>query len=654
MDPRIPLSDDKEKAEKIEFKATGKKRERAKIFSVHKREDSEEVKSKRKKKRLGAKNKKSKRISRKVLFQYGKIQREKMDDPYQTPKKEEKDEFEEQLKIPQASNWEDPNKIFEIYKERKTRLSTIGKSNLQKIEEIKPDPLKEISKVIFKGARRKKLLNIPEEPFRIYLENMGHYDEEKANQTRSAINYHQPAVVVILETSAFFHKGFVTFKHQDSKQDMLIMIRRDLLHEIQIFQHNGFPIIKTFDTMFCIVHSVSQTKQHIKLPSFKGRVVYVGDFNISSTAGLPESNVKEKLEMAENFNFEATWEVGYISIGVKGGATFIDQSNRDHQVMIFSADFKEPERKLVPQAGKIKYATKKIIELAVKEPETSQPFTRALNKIKGLKIRAKAVFSRDLPTDILKPSPKVWERIKSTCSPFVNASEVKTEILDSLKDYFQRFPPYEENIEFSQEDYNVGFYLFSYFLERPKEQLMHSNARDRNGVSYGDILESTLEIIQEIKQLPLNEQGEKIENLFKYFWKQFTETKFTKTKCFLNRKKPIITEHKHLRMLSIQDSMWKLLEVIFQPVTWICNRIAIRNIPGTFGFVAGGATFNAFVANCPQIENEEMAEQNLNPEKVTEEELDQYEKLLDEELEKKEKLGDEYDPTEFFFRNVKC
>ena len=533
-------------------------------------------------------------------------------------------------------------------------MSTEGKRNLNRIVEIKPDSLKEISKTIFKGARRKKILQIPEDPLRIYVENMGHFDEEKVNQTRNAINYHKPAVAVILETSAFFHKGFVTFKHQDSKQSMIILIRRDLLHEIQIFQYKGFPIVKTFNTMFCVVHSVASTKQHIKLPDVNGRVVYLGDFNISSTCNIPGSNVKEKMELAENFNFEATWEVGYISIGVKGGSIFIDQSNRDHQAMIYSADIPEPEKKLVPQAGKIKWATKNIIKLAVEDPNSYQPFTKALNRVKGLKIRAKAVYSRDLPTDILKPAPKVWERLKSTCTPFVNASEVKLEVLDSLRDYFQRFPPYEEKIEFSQEDYNVGFYLFSYFLQRPKSQLLHSNARDRNGVSYGDILEATLQIVQEIKQLPLEQQGEKVENLFKYFWKQFTETKFTYTKCFLNRKKPVITEHKHLRMLSIQDSMWKFLEVVFQPVTWICNRIAIKNIPGTFGFVAGGATFNAFMANCPQIEDKEIAEQNLRPEEVSEEELDEYEKLLDQELEKKESLGEKYDPMEFFFRNVKC
>jgi hypothetical protein len=653
MDPRRPLSLDKERPEELNFKITGRKRRGPTWFVTQKREDSIESSEKRNKRNKGAKKKK-KRIPKKVLFQYRKIEIDKKDDRPQTPKKEEKDEFEDRLKIPPASNWEGSSKIFEIKKVQNMEMSDDGKRNLNRIVEIKPDPLKEISKIIFKGVRRKKILQIPEEPLRIYVENMGHFDEEKANQTRNAINYHKPAVAVVLETSAFFHKGFVTFKHQDSKQSMIIMIRRDLLHEIQIFQYNGFPIIKTFDTMFCVVHSVASTKQHIKLPDVSGRIVYLGDFNIGSTCNNPNSNVKEKLELAENFNFEATWEVGYISIGVKGGSIFIDQSNRDHQAMIYSADFPEPEKKLIPQAGKIRWVTKNIIKLAVEDPKTCQPFTKAINRVKGLQVRAKAVYSRDLPTDILKPAPKVWERLKSTCTPFVNASEVKLEVLDSLKDYFQRFPPYEEKIEFSQEDYNVGFYLFSYFLQRPKEQLLHSNARDRNGVSYGDILEATLQIVQEIKQLPPEQQGEKVENLFKYFWKQFTETKFTYTKCFLNRKKTIITEHKHLRMLSIQDSMWKFLEVVFQPVTWICNRIAIKNVPGTFGFVAGGATFNAFMASCPQIEDKEIAEQNLRPEEVSEDELDEYEKLLDQELEKKESLGEDYDPTEFFFRNVKC
>jgi len=651
MNPRKPLSLDKEKPEGLNFKLTGRKRKGPIFFVTRKRKDSVES-SERRNKRNKSVAKKKKRIPKKVLFQYQKIENVK-DDPPQTPKKDEKDDDEDRIKIPLASNWEGSSKIFEIKKVQKMEMADEGRRNLDKLVEIKPDSLKVISKVIFKGARRKKILRIPEDPLRIYVENMGHFDEEKADQTRNAINYHKPAVAVILETRAFFHKGFVTFKHQDSKQSMIILIRRDLLHEIQIFQYNGFPIIRTFDTMFCVVHSVASTKQHIKLPNVNGRVVYLGDFNISSTCNIPSSNVKEKMEIAENFNFEATWEVGYISIGVKGGSIFIDQSNRDHQAMIYSADFPEPEKKLIPQAGKIKWATKNIIKLAVEDPNTYQPFTRAINKVKGLQIRAKAVYSRDLPTDILKPAPKVWERLKSTCTPFVNASEVKIEVLDSLKDYFQRFPLYEEKIEFSQEDYNVGFYLFSYFLQRPKEQLVHSNARDRNGVSYGDILEATLQIVQEIKQLPPEQQGEKVENLFKYFWKQFTETKFTYTKCFLNRKKPVITEHKHLRMLSIQDSMWKFLEVVFQPVTWVCNRIAIKNIPGTFGFVAGGATFNAFMANCPQIEDKEIAEQNLRPEEVSEEELDEYEKLLDIELEKKNSLGEDYDPTEFFFRNVK-
>jgi hypothetical protein len=655
MELKIP-SKEEENSEVKDFKTMGRKRKLKLQFSDKKREDSKSVEEERDQKTKGGKKKKRQHVSRKVNLEYWKNEPKKETDIFKTPEKivhkvEEKDLVEEEIKIPEASNFEESKKIFDVRKVSKVPMTLSANKAMQLLIETKPNPLKEISKIIFRNARKKKILQIPENPFRIYLENMGHFTEDRALQTKNALNYHQPAVAVILETTPFYHKGFVTYAKKDSKQQMIIMIRRDLLHEIQIFQYNGFPMIKTFNTMFCVVHSVSSSYQHIRLPNITDRVVYVGDFNTSSVAGLKDSNLQSLLEKAENFNFESTWEVGYISLGVKGGATFIDQSDRDHQAMIFTADFQEPEKKLVPNVGKIKRTVEAIIEAGVKDPHTIRPFTQALNEVKGLKIRAKAVFSRDYETDILKPAPKVWERLKSSSSPFVKPSEVRTEVLESLKKYFQRFPPYQEEIEFTQEDYNVAFYMFSYFLQRPKSQLMHSNARDRNGVSYGDILEATSHIVREIRKKPENVQKEEIRKLFNYFWRQFINQRFTNTKCFLNRKRAVITEHKHLRMLSIQDSMWKFLEVIFQPVTWICNRIAIHNIPGTFGFVPGGATFNAFKAKCPQLEeNENMRQQNLTPENVSEEELDSYLAKLDKELEKKKELGDKYDPTEFFFQ----
>lgn len=655
MEHSIP-SKEEENSEVKHFKAIGMKRKPEYEFSDKKRKDSESLGKERDQKTKGGKKKKRLFISRKVNLEYWKEDPKKEKDIFKTPEKikhkvEEKDLIQEEIKIPEASNFEEPKKIFDVRKVQKVPLTSSTSKAMQMLIETKPNPLKEISKIIFRNARKKKILQIPENPFRIYLENMGHFTEERAFQTKNAINYHQPAVAVILETVPFYHKGFVTFARKDSKQQMIIMIRRDLLHEIQIFQYNEFPVIKTFNTMFCVVHSVSSSYQHIRLPNMNDRVVYLGDFNTSSVAGLKESNLQAMLEKADNFNFESTWEVGYITLGVKGGATFIDQSDRDHQAMIFTADFQEPEKRLVPNVGKIKRTVEAIIEAGVKDPHTIKPFTQALNEVKGLKIRAKAVFSRDYETDILKPAPKVWERLKSSSSPFVKPNEIRTEVLDQLKEYFQRFPPYEEDIEFNQDDYNVAFYMFSYFIERPKSKLMHSNARDRNGVSYGDILDATLHIVREIRKKPENIQKEEIRKLFNYFWRQFINQRFTNTKCFLNRKRAVITEHKHLRMLSIQDSMWKFLEVIFQPVTWICNRVAIHNIPGTFGFVAGGATFNAFTAKCPLLEeNKETKEQNLTPENVSEEELDLYLIKLDKELEKKKKMGDKYDPTEFFFQ----
>ena len=115
-------------------------------------------------------------------------------------------------------------------------MSMAGKQNIKTIMEIKSNPLKDISKLIFNNSRKKKEMRIPEDPFKIYVENMGHYEWEKATQTLYALNYHKPSATVILETQPFYHKGYITFLHQDSSQKMLIHIRRDLLHEVQVFQ----------------------------------------------------------------------------------------------------------------------------------------------------------------------------------------------------------------------------------------------------------------------------------------------------------------------------------------------------------------------------------------------------------------------------------
>lgn len=616
-------------------------------FALEKKKDSDDEQEVRKSKR-----KKKKKMD---IYSKQKVAIESIDSEEDDPlSRSEKFKVEDVQENPNKINFptEDlkPKKIFGIAKIEKKVWEKEVEEGKQKMVDSKRNPLKDIAKIIFNKARTKKILQIPQEPFRIYVENMGHFSPEKAAETKHAINYHRPAVAVILETNIFYHKGFISFMHEDSKQKMIILIRRDLIHEIQIFKFNNFPIIKSWDTMFCIVHSVPSTNQHIKLPNFEGRVVYLGDFNVNSVAGNKNSNLKDILEMAGNSNFEATWEIGYIAQNVKGGATFIDQSNRDHQAMIYAADFKEPLRKLVPNAGKIHMAARKILDLAVNKDEIL-PFTRQINTIRGIQVRAKPVFSNEEETEILKPQPTVWERIKSSASPFVNASEIKKEILDSLRDYFQRYKPKTKNVVFTQKDYEIGFYLFAYFITRDAKNLRHSNARDRNGVAYGDLLNATIWQINQIKKIKDEEiKGTKIKKLFDYFWFQFTNTKFTYTKCFLTRKKDIITEHKHLRMLSIQDSMWKLLEVIFQPVTWICNRIAVNNIPGTFGFVSGGATYNAFLAKCPQIEKEQkLEERNLNPTNVEESDLDAYLEKLDKELEKKEKLKEQYDITEFLF-----
>ena len=617
-------------------------------FALRKKDDSDDEQNKRI----------SRKRKRKKMQVYSKqkiaIEPESSDedDPLSRSERFKVEEEEENInKINIPTEEPKSNKIFGIKKMEKKVWEKEIEEGKQKMIDSKRNPLKDISKIIFNKARTKKTLQIPQEPFRIYVENMGHYSQEKAAQTKNAINYHKPAVAVILETNIFYHKGFITFAHEDSKQKMIVMIRRDLIHEIQIFKFKNFPIIKTWDTMFCIVHSVPSTKQHIRLPNLEGRVVYLGDFNVNSVAGDKNSNLKDILEMAGNSNFEATWEIGYIAHQVKGGATFIDQSDRDHQAMIYAADFREPLRKLVPNAGKIHMAARKILDLAVNKDDQFIPFTRQINTIRGIQVRAKPVFSNEEETEILKPQPSVWERIKSSASPFVNASEIKKDILDSLRDYFQRYKPKTEKVVFTQKDYEIGFYLFAYFTTRSVKELRHSNARDRNGVAYGDLLNATIWQINQIQKIEDEKiKGDKIKRLFDYFWFQFTNTKFTYTKCFLTRKKDIITEHKHLRMLSIQDSMWKLLEVIFQPVTWICNRIAINNIPGTFGFVSGGATYNAFLAKCPQVEKEQkLEERNLNPTNVEEEDLDAYLEILDKELEKKNKLKEQYDITEFLF-----
>lgn len=652
MDTSSPSSDFEEKKGKQLPKLLQKKREPKKKFLVIKRKDSASTKKKRKRRKFITTPIKP-HASRKRLLEFNLLNTAKSGEGIEQDPKEEV--IRDAKEIPPPSNLERTNKVFAISKKSKVILQTSAKKAMNNLISIKPDPLKYISKMIFQEARRKRTILVPQDPFRIYIENMGHYSSEKAEQTKNAINYHQPAVVVVLETSAFYHKGFVTFEHPDSSQKMIIMIRRDLLHEVHIFQYKNFPIIKTFNTMFCIVHSLNNVKQHINLPQLDGRVVYLGDFNISSVAGLPESNIQEMMERADTFKFEGTWEIGYVSCGVKGGGTFIDQNERDHQALIYAADFSEPQKKLIPQAGKIRIATKKILDLVMEKPEMTRSFTQMINATKGLMVRAKPVFSKEIGTDILKPPPKVWERIKSTSSPFVNASEVKIDILDSLKSYFQRVPLYKEKIQLDQEDYKVGLYMFGYFITRNKTTLMHSNARDRNGVSYGDILNATLEKLDEIKNEDKKKQEKDIQKLFNFFWRQFKDPYYTHTRCFLIKKKPVVTEHKNLRMLSIQDSMWKFLEVLFQPVTWVCNFFAVKQIPGTFGFVAGGATFNAFTMKCPGIEQKlgKIKQGNLHPEEVTEEDLDAY--LIDLEAEERKKniLKDSYDPTDFFFKDLK-
>jgi hypothetical protein len=339
---------------------------------------------------------------------------------------------------------------------------------------------------------------------------------------------------------------------------------------------------------------------------------------------------------------------------VQGGGTFIDQNKRDHQALIYAADISEPERKLIPFANRIKEATYRIIREQMEERK-HEPFNRSINKMRNLMMRAKPTFSQTWSLETIKNPPKVYERIKSTATPFINASEVKTSILEDLKQYFQRFKPFRPEIHFTEEDYKVGLYMFEFFLTRKNQHLAHSKARDRNGISYYDIFDAVQKVKEEIMKQEPEKQKEYTQKLFDYFWDQFINMKFTTTKCFLNRKRPVINKHNDLRMLSIQESMFKFIETIFQPITWICNYLSIQNVPGTFGFISGGATWNAFVAYCPQIKDYKGKDvkQNLNPEAVDEKELDDYLVKLEEELVKKERLKDEYDPTEFYLTQRK-
>jgi len=655
MESKRPLKESEKLFEVVIPKTTGRKRRRS--FDEDKRKDSREQSQERKNKRSKLAGTK-KNNSKKTMIDKFKIEFKPMEleERPSTPQKIHiVDKKEAELKLPQASNLQESKKIFGINRTDDRFLETPVRQAQLNLIRSKPDPLKEISKTIFAKARTKKAINVPAEPFRIYIENMGHYDPEKAIQTCNTLNYHKPSAAVILETDGFYHKGYVTYVHPDSKQKMLIMVRRDLLHAVQVMQFNKFPIIKTYNTMFCIVHSLLKEEQHISLPRLDGRIVYLGDFNISSTCMAPNSNVHSMIKQAYAISFEATWEVGYISLGVQGGGTFIDQNKRDHQALIYAADFQEPMRKLVPFASRIKEATYRIIRDQL-EVETIEPFNRSLNKVRNLMMRAKPTFSQTWSLETIKNPPKVYERIKSTTTPFINASEVSPKVLEDLKQYFQRYKLIRPEIYFNQEDYNVGLYMFEYFLTRKNQHLAHSKARDRNGISYYDIFDAVQKIKEEIiTKLGPNEQKLYTKKLFDYFWHQFTGMNFTTTKCFLNRKRPIIKKHNDLRMLSIQESMFKFIETIFQPITWVCNYIAIQNVPGTFGFIAGGATWNAFVAYCPQIKDYtgKSVKQNLKPEAVEEDELDDYLVKLDEELAKKERLKDKYDPTEFYLTNRK-
>lgn len=636
-------------------KMIGRKRKYS--FDEDKKKDSREQSIERKNQRSKQAGKGAK-VQKKNIIEKFKVELQPMQIE-QRPKSPQKvrflDQKEAELKLPLASNIEESKRIFAVNRTGSIILETPVKQARENFIQIKPDPLKEISKLIFTKARTKQAINVPAEPFRIYLENMGHYDPEKALQTCNALNYHKPSAAVILETEGFYHKGYVTFIHPDSKQKMLIMVRRDLLHEVQVMQFNKFPIIKTVNTMFCIVHSLLREEQHIALPRLDGRVVYLGDFNVSSTCVSSNSNLNQLIMEAYATSFEATWEIGYVSMGVQGGATFIDQNKRDHQAMIYAADFPEPMRKLVPFAARIKETTYRIIRDQL-EVDAIEPFNRCLSQKKNLMMRAKPTFTQTWSLETIKNPPKVYERIKSTTTPFINASEVSPKVLEELKKYFQRFNPVRPEVNFSQDDYNAGLYMFEFFLTRKNQHLAHSKARDRRGISYYDIFDAVQRIKDElIKKHGPSSQKLYTKKLFDYFWYQFTNMKFTTTKCFLNRKRPIIKKHNDLRMLSIQESMFKFMETIFQPITWVCNYVAIRNVPGTFGFIAGGATWNAFVAYCPLVKDYlgNEVKENLKPEAVEEEELDNYLEALKKELVKKETLKEEYDPVDFYLTKRK-
>lgn len=655
MNPKIPpkVGENQHGVEKPKLIRRKRKRTFDKDKRTDAREESQERKNKRSK--LARKKKKSNKGEKIEMFKVEFRPLEEGERPKTPNKKKILDKKFTELKLPAASNIQESNKIFVVNRIGNQLLDSPIKEARENLAKSKPDSLKEISKMIFNKYRTKRNIIIPAEPFRIYVENMGHYDHEKALQTCNTINYHKPSVAVILETDGFYHKGYVTYVHPDSKQKMLIMVRRDLLHAVQIFQYKKFPMIKITDTIFCVVHSLLKEEQHITLPHMDGRIVYLGDFNISSTSMAPNSNLKNIIMQADNISLEATWEVGYIGLGVQGGGIFIDQNKRDHQALIYAADFQEPERKLIPFASRIKEATYRIIRDQMEEGKY-EPFNRSINKKRNLMMRAKPTFSHNWSLETIKNPPKVYERIKSTTTPFINASEVKTEILEDLKNYFQRFKPLRPEINFTEEDYKVGLYMFEYFLTRKNQHLAHSKARDRNGISYYDIFDA----VQRIKEEVIVKQGnekQKIytKRMFDFFWTQFTKMRFTTTKCFLNRKRPIINKHNDLRMLSIQESMFKFIETIFQPITWICNYISIQNVPGTFGFISGGATWNAFVAYCPQIKDYKgkTIKQNLRPEVIEEKELDDYLEKLDEQLVKKERLKDKYDPTEFYLTQRK-
>ena len=153
-----------------------------------------------------------------------------------------------------------------------------------------------------------------------------------------------------------------------------------------------------------------------------------------------------------------------------------------------------------------------------------------------------------------------------------------------------------------------------------------------------------------------------------FFWNKFTSYKEIKTKCFLIKKREAVKTINDIRLICINESFWKMIEVVMQPISFLCNRTAIDFIPGIFGFTPGGETFKAWSnkfdryghkklegKDSPNLQIDmndkggHLRYDNIVENSPKEEELDDYLSLLREQMKQKQE-NKNYNPLDFLLK----